>query len=69
MPYKLLIGKNLYKFNTMKHGFKRKNKKEWAGRERERERSLIFIRIDIENDGKWNYIKFVITFDEKILDP
>ena len=53
----------------MKHGFKRKNKKEWAGRERERERSLIFIRIDIENDGKWNYIKFVITFDEKILDP
>ena len=50
-------------------GFKRKNKKEWAGRERERGRSLIFIRIDIENDSKWNYIKFLITFDEKILDP
>lgn len=52
MTYKLLIGENLYKCNTMKLGFKRKNKKEWAGRERERGRSLIFIRIDIENDSR-----------------
>lgn len=69
MTYKLLIGENLYKFNTMKLKFKRKNKKEWAGGKGREGRRLIFIRIDIENDSKWNYIKFLITFDEKILDP
>lgn len=40
------MDKNLYKFNTMKLGFKRRNKKEWAGREKEREKSLIFIQVD-----------------------
>lgn len=45
------MGKNLYKFNTMKLGFKRKNKKEWAGKERERGGS-IFLRVGIANGGR-----------------
>lgn len=40
------MDKNLYKFNTMKLGLKRRNKKEWAGREKERGKSLIFIQVD-----------------------
>lgn len=51
------MGKNLYKFNTMKLGFKRKNKKEWAGKESERG-SSIFLRVGIANGGHENYIKF-----------
>lgn len=43
------MGKNLYKLNTMKLGFKRKNK-EWAGKEGERG-SSIFLRVGIANGG------------------
>lgn len=52
----------------MKFGFKRRNKKEWAGRRRGRGTNLIFTKVDIENDSKWNDIKFLIAFDEKVLN-
>lgn len=43
------MGKNLYKFNTMKLRFKRRNKRSGQGEKRreKRGRSLIFLQVDI----------------------
>lgn len=52
MTYKLLMGKNLYKFNTMKLRFKRRNKKSGQGEKRRERKKFDFYTSRHRNDGK-----------------